>query len=162
MTDDAIRLLEVLHGRGVPGWTELRMINRKGSPPRQEWFEAEQLDSAAERAIEFRDRYDVYFGVLPRTRREGTKDAIDTGAVVWVDVDSTEALLKLMGFEVPASAIGERLAGLPPRLLAFGRADPHRDPRGCQPPARRALGRRRARDGRLAHPAPSRNAQPQD
>ena len=105
MTDDARRLLEVLHGRGAPGLTELRMIDRKGSSPRQEWFGVEELESAARRAIELRGRYDVYFGVLPRTRREGTKDAIETGAVVWVDIDSTDALLKLMGFEVSASAV---------------------------------------------------------
>ena len=104
MTHDATRLLEALHGRETPGFTELRMIDRTGGPARQEWFPVQELELAVRRAIELRDRYDVYFGVLPRTRREGTKDAIESGAVVWADVDSARALVELLSFEVPPSA----------------------------------------------------------
>jgi len=81
------------------------MINRQGGPPRQEWFATTSCAEAAIRSLKMSAHYDVYFGVLPRTRKEGTKDAVGDGSVMWVDLDAPGSLVALFDFEIPPSAV---------------------------------------------------------
>src|SRR5262249_36418779 len=44
------------------------------------------------------ERTDLYIGAAPRTRRAGGREAVKRAHVVWVDLDSPEALEKLASF----------------------------------------------------------------
>jgi len=98
------QMLTALFEDSDDGFIELRVIRRPG-PPRQEWFEVVAASSAADRAVELRAHGDVYFGVVPRTRREGTKGAVGSSTVLWADLDSPDSLLTLVGFAVLPSLI---------------------------------------------------------
>jgi hypothetical protein len=105
ITDSATRLLEALHGTAAASFTELRMIDPAFGPPRQEWFGTTEHSAAAIRAAELSTKYDVYFGVAPRTRREGGKAAIAHAYTVWGDVDTPAALAEMATFDLPPSAV---------------------------------------------------------
>jgi len=105
MNTDAMRLLDAVCGRATAGFIELRMIDRRGGPPRQKWFPIADREAAAREAVALSETFDVYFGVVPRTREEGTKDAVGEARVVWADLDSADATIALAGFEVAPSAV---------------------------------------------------------
>jgi NrS-1 polymerase HBD domain len=60
---------------------------------------------------------DVYIGVAPRTKRDGTLDAIERVHAVWADVDTPEALAALRSFH-PRPAIVVR-SGQPDHVHAY-------------------------------------------
>jgi hypothetical protein len=48
-----------------------------------------KVDSAAEFCLKWSERRNVYYGILPRTRQEGTNDAVERAYWVWADLDGT-------------------------------------------------------------------------
>ena len=49
--------------------------------------------------------WDVYVGVAPRTREEGTKDAIEEIWAAFVDIDDAGGAGRLATFELPPSLV---------------------------------------------------------
>lgn len=95
---------------------ELRFKLRSGGMG-QEFLPASQLDRAAT-MIEARGRTtDVYFGVAPRSRAHGGKDAVPAVNVVWADCDGPDAVRALAGFS-PWPAIVVR-TGSGPNVHAY-------------------------------------------
>lgn len=96
---DAEKMLSSLFERcDSAQFIELRPIRRGLGALSPEFFPLSQIGAAARRAVQLRDRADVYFGVAPRTRRAGGKDAVDQLPAAWADVDSAEALDRLRAF----------------------------------------------------------------
>lgn len=81
---------------------DLRII-RPGGPPMEKFFPAREISAAVEWAVTHRKAGNVYVGVLPRTRREGTRDAVGSARVLWVDCDSPEAVAGLAAFPLEPS-----------------------------------------------------------
>jgi hypothetical protein len=107
---DAKRLLDLLNP-SCDGLIELRVI-RRGTRPLQEFHPAGDLDAAATRAVELRERGDVYFGVAPRARKEGTKDAISMMPALWADLDDDASKVAMSEFGVPPTAVVRSGRGL--------------------------------------------------
>lgn len=87
-------LLRAIFGDLQPGeYIELRFIGpRKDDekPPRRQFFcssveEAQRLVSEAEH-----NQWHIYYGVAPRSRKEGTKDAVKRITTLWADLDAKD------------------------------------------------------------------------
>lgn len=113
---DAARMLSDLFER-VDGLVELRPIRRAGGAGAQEYINLPGYSDAADRAAKLASIYDVYFGVAPRTRQAGGKDAIVDVPAVWADVDSPDAVAALVTFSLPPSIVVE--SGTPGNLHAY-------------------------------------------
>ena len=93
-----------LAGGAEPGeLLELRYRHSRGGMG-QRFFPVARPDAAATAALTLGRRVDVYLGVCPRSRREGTRDAIAAGWALWADCDGPEAIAALQAF-APAPAI---------------------------------------------------------
>ena len=104
--NDAQTVLASLY-RDSPGqgeFIELRTVRRDGSV-RQEFIPHAELTRAAARAIELRDSGDVFFGVGLRARQFGGKDAVLELPAVWIDLDSSEALVELALFPLAPTLV---------------------------------------------------------
>ena len=82
---------------------ELRYRHPRGGMG-QRFFAVERPGAAATAAFTLGRHTDVYIGACPRTRREGTRDAIAGGWALWADCDGPQAVEALEGFS-PAPAI---------------------------------------------------------
>jgi hypothetical protein len=114
---DAVALFEALFGGCESGFVELRPVKPGGGVLRREFFPVAELERAAERALELRERADVYFGVAPRSREAGTKDAVDRLPAVWAEFDRADAAGRLESFGLPPSALVA--SGTPGHLHAY-------------------------------------------
>jgi len=90
---------------------ELRCIDSKGKPTQSYHQSVEQLRTAAQGAVR-RGNQNVYFGVCPRSRKDGSKASVDSVGCLWVDVDGkgfgggkVEALAAIRRFPLPPSFI---------------------------------------------------------
>lgn len=70
----------------------------------QRFFPASRLGAAATAAFELSRRRDVFFGVCPRTRRAGRRDAVTAAWAIWADCDGLGAVEELHRF-APAPAL---------------------------------------------------------
>jgi hypothetical protein len=119
MSDDACRWLDVLHAHR-PGFIEIRPIS-KGRVLKPEFVPTEDCEQVVRRASELRTSADVYVGAAPRIRRSGKKDAVERLSAAWADIDTREAEVELLFFELPASMIVASGHGLHAYwLLEFG------------------------------------------
>ena len=72
----------------LDGFIELRAISREGKPPGRAFFSSiDDLMVAVDRGTNDPKGYDLYFGVLPRATKDGTKAAIKQAQTLWIDVD---------------------------------------------------------------------------
>jgi hypothetical protein len=115
--EDAVRVLEALHGASPGSFTELRLIDQHGRGAGQLFFECEDTASAVEAALTRALQLDVLFSVAPRTRREGTREAVGAVPAVWVDVDDAPAAAALRAFDHPPSFV--IASGTPGNLHAY-------------------------------------------
>lgn len=105
-TTDAAKVLRALGEKCPrPGYIELRTIKRGGGALRPEFFTLGQEEEVAARAAVLRARGDVYFGVAPRAREEGTKAAVEQVPAVWVDLDREDASMDLLAFPLAPSIV---------------------------------------------------------
>jgi len=82
---------------------ELRYRHSRGGMG-QRFFAVGRLGGAATAAFTLGRHTEVYVGACPRTRREGTRDAIAGGWALWADCDGPQAVEALQRFS-PAPAI---------------------------------------------------------
>ena len=82
---------------------ELRYRHPRGGMG-QRFFAVERPGAAATAAFTLGRHTDVYIGACPRTRREGTRDAVAGGWALWADCDGPQAVEALHAFS-PAPAI---------------------------------------------------------
>ena len=82
---------------------ELR-ISRPGGGMDQRFYSVREVEEVAAAIRQAAPSRDVYIGVAPRTRREGTRDAVERVHVLWADCDSAESIEALAAFE-PAPSI---------------------------------------------------------
>jgi len=82
---------------------ELRYRHPRGGMG-QRFFAVERPGAAATAAFTLGRHTDVYVGACPRTRREGTRDAVAPGWVLWANCDGPRAVEALHAFS-PAPAI---------------------------------------------------------
>jgi len=72
----------------LDGYLELRGFSKSKKPNLQKFYPDLGLFlEAVDRATNHQGDYDIYWGVIPRVRAEGTKAAITQAELVWVDVD---------------------------------------------------------------------------
>lgn len=83
---------------------ELRYRRRLRERMGQRFFSAHSLGRAARAAYELSRSRDVYFGVCPRNRRSGKRDAVNAAWALWADCDGPHALYELDRFS-PAPAL---------------------------------------------------------
>lgn len=90
------------------GLTEVRWW-RRGGRPIQQWFT--DTNEAADYAISHRDHGDVYFGVVPRAKRGGTRDSlVPAASVLWVECDEPMATARAMSMN-PHMVVQSSLPG---------------------------------------------------
>lgn len=95
-------------------FAELRGLCRDANPVRRFWpLDENPLQAVARTAVSWARDRDVFVGVLPRTRRDGTAAAVDGSAWLWVDLDAgadrtdgAEALLARAALPEPAIVVG--------------------------------------------------------
>ncbi len=83
------------------GYLEARLISTGSGPARQEFLDASdrtKLATALCRLIANQDDTNVFFGVLPRSRKSGKATDCPTGHAVWVDIDRSDAAELLADF----------------------------------------------------------------
>lgn len=82
----------VLFGRAAEtDLIELRYRRFRGRMG-QRFFPADRFDEAARAAFELSRRQDVYFGVCPRARRAGGRNAVAGAWAMWADCDGPSAV----------------------------------------------------------------------
>ena len=71
----------------------------------QVWHGVREADQAARVIRRLGAKTDCYVGVLPRTERRGCRDAIHQGHVLFVDLDSPEAISAVESFSPAPSMV---------------------------------------------------------
>jgi hypothetical protein len=85
---------------------EVRPLDRDMQPaPGRVWFAVRDRAETARRIIDLAARANVFVSAVPRTRRAGTADAVETAWAAWVDIDRDDALERLDAFATPPSMI---------------------------------------------------------
>lgn len=101
--DDTVGFLRALDHARSGALIELRYRRQNGMA--RCFVDAADPEQAARIACALGGRTDVYVGVLARTRRQGTRDAVDEAWVAWADCDSATSARRLEDFEPPASIL---------------------------------------------------------
>lgn len=105
MTAGLAVFCSVLYGREpAGGFVEVRTRRARGGMG-QRWFGLHDLDGLARHIGALGPRTDVYVGVAPRVRREGTKHAVERLHVLWADCDDLDALAALDAFDPPPTLV---------------------------------------------------------
>lgn len=109
------RFFAMLFGIASEGYVEIRPIDHKYRPDwqKRDWIPVGDQVGFAERAVELKDDYHVFFGVCTRSNQgEGTKQYVDKMVGLWADVDGKlyeggmkEVLETLQTYRLPPSAI---------------------------------------------------------
>lgn len=96
--EDLRYFLQALYGRARPGLlVEVRM--RVDAGMAQRFIPIERLEAVHEFVVERGVLTDVYVGVLPRWRAQGSRrDVAGSASVVWADCDGDQAAETLAGF----------------------------------------------------------------
>jgi hypothetical protein len=116
--DVALKLLLAAYAGNEPStsYIEIRTFDPEMKPRVRRWMPVGELDQAAKQIVELVGRLHVYVGAAPRTRREGTADAVARVWALWADLDSRQALERLRDFR-PLPSIVTR-SGTPNRAHA--------------------------------------------
>lgn len=79
---------------------EIRPLKPNGQPATRErsFIPVGDHDRTAARILALREQHNVFMGCAPRTRREGTADAIERVWCLWADCDDHGALERLQAF----------------------------------------------------------------
>ena len=99
-----VAYLKALIGQAPTGQLIELRYRRAGGGMGQRFFCVRRPDAAAAAIAVLGRRDDVYVGVAPRTRREGTRAAVADGWALWAECDGEAAAATLAAFE-PAPAI---------------------------------------------------------
>lgn len=108
--------LAALAGQPAASWLEIRW-KRPDAAMLQEFWPARAHKAIGERVRALAERGDVYVGAAPRVRKQGTKDAVHRGWILWIDLDEPDAIDLLEAF-TPAPSI-VLLTGSPGHALAI-------------------------------------------
>jgi RepB DNA-primase from phage plasmid/CHC2 zinc finger len=78
----------------------------------QLWTPTARYSRLPEKLIRLARTTDVYVGVAPRARKQGTNDAIAESHLLWVEIDTADALERLDAFKLaPSMVINSGTAG---------------------------------------------------
>ncbi len=107
------QFLETLFPDLIGGFVETRAIHPLNHATQSHFYPSLEALFAEQVGIDtLAKQFHVYFGVCPRNRREGTKDAVRLVWCLWADVDAklfpggkAEALKRLREFPLPPTAI---------------------------------------------------------
>lgn len=106
------QFLETLLPNLGGGFIEIRAIHPHHGPQSRFYPSLDALFAEQEGIDTLAKHSHVYFGVCPRNRREGTKDAVRLASCLWADVDAklfpggkAEALKRLREFPLPPTVI---------------------------------------------------------
>jgi hypothetical protein len=132
MTAGLTVFCSTLYGREqAGGFVEVRTRRARGGMD-QRWFELHDQDGLA-RHIEARGPHtDVYIGVAPRVRREGTKHAVERVHVLWADCDDLDSLAALDAFRPPPTLVIGSGGGYHAYWALADAAPPHLAEVGCK------------------------------
>lgn len=116
------RFLETLFPDLGGGFIEIRTIHPLDPDPQSRFYSSLEALSAEQTGIDsLAKQFHLYFGVCPRSRREGTKAAVRLAWCLWADVDAklfpggkAEALKRLREFLLPSTAIVDSGHGFHP------------------------------------------------
>ncbi len=105
--------LEVLFPDLAGGLIELRAIHPVDGNSQPKFYQSVDAVLAEQGGIDaLAKQFHVYFGVCPRSRQEGTKDAVKIAWCLWADADAklfpggkVEALKRLREFPLPPTVI---------------------------------------------------------
>lgn len=97
-------LQAIVAGRGGGELLEIRYASRHG-PMRRMFIAASRPEEAARAIRSLAPRYDVYCGVLLRSRPASGREAVRSSHLVFVDIDHSDALDRLQRFSRPPSMI---------------------------------------------------------
>jgi hypothetical protein len=115
--NDLRSFFNMLYGGEPEGsFAEVRYVRQHSTGMGQSWFGVRDSERWA-RAIEGLAKTDVYVGIAPRIRREGTKAAVERVHCLWADVDGLDGLDALREF-TPLPAIVIR-SGSPGSVHAY-------------------------------------------
>ena len=103
-TAAARRHLAGLAGDAADALIELR-FRSPGGPMRQRFYRSARLRQAASTGVHLAATHDVYVGCAPRTRRHGSRAAVQRSWVLWADCDTPAATSALADFHPPPSLI---------------------------------------------------------
>jgi len=94
------------------GFIEARLISASGGVQSHFYETAEQFANATPQSVEDQLEFNIYFGVCPRSRKVGTKDAVKNVHCLWADLDAKDfpggkpdALKRLQEFALRPSVI---------------------------------------------------------
>lgn len=94
----ARQFMDALYGAEPSGsLIEVRRTRDRGGMA-QRWFGVREVEQALDHIWAVGFRHDVYVGVAPRTRRAGSRDAIQHAHCLWADVDGADTLDALRRF----------------------------------------------------------------
>ena len=106
------KFLEVLFPELTDSFIEVRRIRSDKVIEPVFYKSIDQIVEAMPKDILKQDGYNVYFGVCPRNRQEGTKDSIKQVFTLWADLDGKDfqggkeaALKRLREFLFPPTII---------------------------------------------------------
>ena len=98
------RLFEALFPEGTTGYLEVRAI-RDGDVRQRRFVPLDDRNWGWRHVRGDAKFADIFFGVAPRTRQEGTKEAIAEVHAAWADLDSEDAATTLGLFDLPPSFV---------------------------------------------------------
>ena len=102
MTDQLHAYLTMLAGP-APAGKLIELRHRTPAGMRQTFIPARRLDLAAAAIARLGRETDVYVGVLLRTRRRGTRDAVHQSHLLFAEIDQPDADARLDRFRCPPS-----------------------------------------------------------
>lgn len=92
-----VQLGAIVTPRPRGGFLEVRWRLARGGMGRM-FHPAERVNAAMQTILAVGAKTDVYVGVAPRTRQEGTAAAVERTHLLWADLDSPDALERLGAF----------------------------------------------------------------
>ena len=104
--DGAVQLLRNLHGED--GFVEFRLVPPEGRIMRFFWPSEGLATASVSRLLESSGATNVYFSVVPRTERKGTREFCGEARSVWCDYDNQRALPV---FPMPPSVVVDTSPG---------------------------------------------------
>lgn len=99
--DRAVQFLEAIRSESTDTFIEIRCIG--AGKPQQEWFRDPTEAIQYAQRMDSHGMFDVYVGMAPRDRKEGTEKAVSHAYIVSADCDSDAALAALDTFPLPPS-----------------------------------------------------------
>lgn len=93
-----LQLAAIAGNEPASSFLEVRPFDRTMEPARRSWAPVGELDRAVADVALLAGDLNVFVGVAPRTRQEGTAGAVERVWVLWADLDGPSALELLRDF----------------------------------------------------------------